>query len=72
MISKKGKRSVEFRGERFYWHIKKNSRGVPEITVISEDKATRLTYGFDREIGIGSQYIKKLLEVYYNSQGENV
>ena len=65
MISKKGKRRVEFGGETYYWFIKKNGDGIPEITIVSEDKSLRLTYGFDREMGIGAQYIKTLLEDHF-------
>ena len=39
----------------------KDSDHIPRIHVVSEDKALWLTFGFDREIGIGTQYVKELL-----------
>ena len=39
----------------------KDSDHIPRIHVVSEDKALQLTFSFDREIGIGTQYVKELL-----------
>lgn len=61
MISTKGKRKLEYNGINYYWYIKKDSDQIPRIHVVSEDKTLQLTFGFDREIGIGTQYVKELL-----------
>lgn len=64
MISTKGKRKLEYEGVNYYWYIRKDSDHIPRIHIMSEDKALQLIFGFDREIGIGTQYVKKLLEKY--------
>ncbi|MDO4326456.1 MAG: hypothetical protein Q4E24_10565 [bacterium] len=64
MISTKGKRKLEYKGINYYWNIRKDSAHIPCIHIMSEDKALQLIFSFDREIGIGTQYVKKLLEKY--------
>ncbi len=61
MILKKGKRKLNYNGTVYYWYIK-----YPCIYIISEDKKLHLKYGFDKEIPIGPQYIKDLIERYNN------
>lgn len=61
MIATKGKRKLEYDGINYYWYIKKDSDLIPRIHVVSEDKALQLTFSFDREMGIGTQYVKELL-----------
>lgn len=48
----------------YYWSVRKNANGSPRIRIMSEDKSLQLTCGFDREIGIGTHHIKKLLIRY--------
>lgn len=64
MISKKGKRKLEFQGKTYYWHIKEGQDKNPQLHIASEDKTFYLTCGFDREIGVGTRYIKELLTRY--------
>lgn len=68
MISTKRKRKLEYKGIHYYWYIKKDSDHIPRIYVVSEDKTLRLTFSFDSEIGIGTQYVKKLLEKYWEEK----
>ena len=46
-----------------------NSDYIPCIHIASEDKTLQLTFGFDREIGVGIQYVKKLLARYLEEKG---
>ncbi len=64
MILTKGKRKLEYHGINYYWYIKKDSDHIPWIHIMSEDKSLQLVRGFDREIGIGTQYIRDLLSRY--------
>lgn len=61
MISKKGKRKLVFQDKIYYWYIKKNSEGIPQIHISSEDKTVFLIRYFDSELCIGPQYIKSIL-----------
>ena len=61
MISTKGKRKVVFEGSTYYWHIKKDENEIPWIHIVSEDKSVYMKRGFDKEISVGSQYIKDIL-----------
>lgn len=65
MVSSKGKRKLLFNGQTFYWHIQKNDAGYPQIIIVSEDKSVYLKQGFDKELSIGSGYIRNLLELEY-------
>ncbi|MCB7321210.1 hypothetical protein LIZ87_21055, partial [Lacrimispora sp. 210928-DFI.3.58] len=60
----KGKRKLKYEGVNYYWYIKKDSDHIPCIHVVSEDKSLQLTFGFDREIGIETQYVKRFLKTY--------
>ena len=42
MISKKGKRRMEYNGAVYYWFVRKNREGVPRIHILSEDKKVNL------------------------------
>ena len=67
MVSKKGKRKMDYEGKVFYWFIRKNSEGIPRIHILSEDKKLHLEYPlFDREVPVVSSYIRKLLKDYYD------
>lgn len=70
MISKKGKRKLEFQGNTYYWHIKEDRDKNPRIHISSEDKSFYLTCGFDREIGVGTRHIKALLSGFLADKGE--
>lgn len=70
MISTKGKRKVVFDGKIYYWHIKKDKNDIPWIHIVSEDKSLYLKRGYDREISIGSYYIKKLLSNNLKTKGQ--
>lgn len=61
MISTKGKRKVVFEGNTYYWHIKKDENEILWIHIVSEDKSVYMKHGFDKEISVGSQYIKDIL-----------
>jgi len=65
MISKKGKRKLEYDGEMYYWYIKKSNAGYPKIHISSEDKNLQLVCGFDKELPIGSPYIKEILQKHF-------
>ena len=60
MISTKKKRKLVYNGSVFYWYI-----DLPYLIVVPEDKKLRLQCGFDKEIGIGSQYFKKQLANHF-------
>lgn len=63
MVSKKGKRKMEYKGRTFYWFIRKNSEGIAKIHILSEDKKVHLEYFLlNREVPVVSSYVKKLLE----------
>lgn len=64
MISIKGKHRLKYEGISYYWPVRKDSAPILRIHIISEDKALQRTFCFGREIGIGTQYVKKLLEMY--------
>lgn len=67
MVSKKGKRKIEYNGSIFYWFIRKNNLGIPRIHILSEDKKINLEYPlFDTEIPVTKRYIERLLDVYFN------
>ena len=69
VISTKGKRKLEYNGINYYWYIRRDSDYIPCIHIVSEDKTLQLTFGFDREIGVGIQYVKKLLARYLEEKG---
>ncbi|MDE7422204.1 MAG: hypothetical protein K2N51_00665 [Lachnospiraceae bacterium] len=67
MVSKKGKRKMDYEGKVFYWFIRENSQGIPRIHILSEDKKIHLEYSlFDREVPVVSSYVRKLLKDYYD------
>ena len=67
MIATKRKRKLTFEGKNYYWYIREEGTDwrSPVIHIISEDKKLRLAYHFDRDIAIGTQYIKELLAMYF-------
>lgn len=67
MIATKRKRKLTFEGKNYYWYIREEGTDwrSPVIHIISEDKKLRLAYHFDRDIAVGTQYIKELLAMYF-------
>ena len=69
MVSKKGKRKLDYEGKIFYWFIRKNSAGRPKIHILSEDKKVNLVRPFrDTEEPVTPGYIRYLLNEYYEGQ----
>ena len=63
MVSKKGKRKLEYNGTVFYWFVRKNAAGIPRIHILSEDKKINREYPcFDSEEPVVPSYIRQLLE----------
>ncbi|RHR49404.1 hypothetical protein DWX10_21970 [Clostridium sp. AF18-27] len=63
MISKKGKRRMEYNGAVYYWFVRKNREGVPRIHILSEDKKVNLEFPlFDSEASTTRQEIERLLK----------
>ncbi len=63
MVSDKGKRKLQYGDKTYYWWIRKNNAGYPRIH-ISEDRDVYLEKSFDKEIGIGTGYIVRILRTY--------
>lgn len=69
MVSKKGKRKIEYNGILFYWFIRKNSFDIPKIHILSEDKKIHLEYSlFDSDVSTTKKEIERLLHRYFNSK----
>lgn len=69
MISKKGKRPIEYNKQMFYWYVKTDNIGIKKIHILSEDKQVQLQYSFfDSEIPVTSSYIRHLLDNYYSTK----
>lgn len=63
MVSKKGKKKIDYKGRTFYWFIRENTEGIAKIHILSEDKEVHLEYFLmDREVPVVSSYVKKILE----------
>ncbi len=68
MVSKKGKRKLEYNNMIFYWFIRANSEGLPILHILSEDKKINLECAlFDREIPNVVTYVKQVLRDYFES-----
>ncbi|MCD7999813.1 MAG: hypothetical protein LUH21_21580 [Clostridiales bacterium] len=51
MVSKKGKRQIEYNGNTFFWFVRKNNLGEARIHILSEDKKINLEYPLlDKEV----------------------
>lgn len=69
MVSKRGKREIEYIGKIFYWYVKVNEKSNLRIHIISEDKQINLEYPpFDSELPVTPSYIKEILDNYFNKQ----
>ncbi len=67
MLSKKGKRKLEYKGENFYWFVRADCQGSPKIHILSEDKKINLEYPMlDLEVPVTPVYIKHLWEKYHD------
>lgn len=65
MISKKGKRKIEYAGTVYYWYVTVNNNGH-RVHIISDDRKTNLEYPFmDTEVPITPQTIRNHLKEYY-------
>lgn len=66
MVSKKGKRKIEYEGKLFYWFVRADYKGNLKIHILSEDKETNLEYPpFDSEVPVTPSYIRQLLDAYF-------
>ncbi len=69
MVSKKGKKRIEYKGRVVYWFVRKNSANVPMLHILSEDKKISLEQPCgDSEKPVAS-YIRHVLDQYYESEG---
>lgn len=69
MVSKKGKRKIEYDGKTFYWFVRANDTGILKIHILSEDKKNNLEYPlFDSEVPVTPSYIRYLLEGYFGKR----
>ena len=72
MVSKKGKRKIEYNDNIFYWYVRKNSEGNPRIHILSEDKRINLEFApFDTELPVTPKEIKEKIESYFNENKVN-
>lgn len=68
MVSKKGKRKIEYNGNIFFWFVRRNSLGISKIHILSEDKKINLQYPlFDMGISTMQKEIERLLKMYFDS-----
>ena len=67
MVSKKGKRKIEYDDNIFYWYVRTNPEGNPRGHILSEDKRINLEFApFDSEIPVTPKEIKAKLERYFD------
>lgn len=70
MVSKKGKRRIEYNGAVHYWYIRIGDNGH-RVHILSSDKKVYLEYPFfDTELSITPQIIRTYLKNYYDSLTE--
>ena len=66
MVSKKGKRKIEYEGKIYYWYVRIGTNGH-RVHILSEDKKIHLEYPFlDTEVPITPQVIRDHLKAYYD------
>ena len=69
MVSKKGKRKIEYEGKKFYWFVQSDDRRNLRIHILSEDKKINLEYPpFDSEVPVTPSYIRHLLDDYFQNK----
>ena len=69
MVSKKGKRKIEYNDNIFYWYVRINSDGNTRIHILSEDKRINLEFApFDTELPVTPKEIKTKLERYFDEK----
>lgn len=67
MVSKKGKRKIEYNDNIFYWYVSKKPDGNTKIHILSEDKRINLEFApFDAELPVTPKEIKTKLERYFD------
>lgn len=71
MVSKKGKRKIEYAGAVYYWYVSVNRHGEyrhgHRIHIISDDKKVHLQYPFiDTEAPVTPQMIRNHLKEHYD------
>lgn len=68
MVSRKGKRKIEYNGTVFYWFVRKNQLGIPKIHILSEDKKVNLEYYlFDTEVLSTKKEVERLLKNHFDT-----
>ena len=66
MVAKKGKRKIEYEGNRFYWFVRVDDNGNMRIRILSDNKKINLEYPpFDSEVPVTPSYIRSLLDNYF-------
>lgn len=71
MVSKKGKRRIEHKGNLYYWFVRPNETGILRIHILSEDKKVNREFPpFDSEVPVTPSYIRHLLDIYVEPGGE--
>lgn len=72
MVSKKGKRKIEYHGEIYYWFVRKNDKGIPRIHILSENKKINLEYPlFDTEVPVTTRDIYSYLSASFPNSPYN-
>lgn len=67
MISRKGKRRIEYEGNLYYWYVRVNDRGH-RVHILSEDRKIHLEYPFlDTELPVTPKEIRDRLKAYHYS-----
>ncbi len=67
MVSKKGKRKLIYEGRVFYWFVRMNSKEIPRLHILSEDKKIQLECALiDREVPAVSSYVRQILKEHMN------
>ena len=65
MVSKKGKRKIQYGDQIFFWFIRTNNTKSKRIHILSDDKRINLEYPFfDSDVPVTPSYIKCLLDSY--------
>lgn len=67
MVLKKGKRKLIYNETVFYWYVRKDPEGIPQIRILSEDKQINLELSpFDTEVPVTPKEIKVNLKRYFD------
>lgn len=72
MVSKKRTRRLEYKGNIFYWFVRRNQLGVLRIHILSADKKIHLEYPLiDSECIVTPKDVREHLEKYYGEEAED-